>query len=216
MYGREANLAQYRSYGDTPQNVPRLGKKELKEHRLALEAWQGPGELLARADAIMDHIGKADFFNQSGLAFVREAWAAGKFGMERGVDAARLAPGAFPDFELRIGSVVESWEFTEADDERRRRGAEMSAGKGRDGDYLNVVERAPRELWRVCQAKARKRYGEKVSLLVLLNIPSYGARQQETIESFPASTAPAKDVFSEVWVLWNGRAYPVWRNSRAV
>jgi hypothetical protein len=210
------NLAKYRSYGDTRENMPRLDNKDLKEHRLALEAWQRPEELLARADAIMDQMGKADFFNQSGLAFVREAWAAGKFGIERGVDAARLAPDAFPDFELRVGSAVEGWEFTEADDERRRRGEEMSAGKGRDGDYLNVVERAPEELERVCQTKARKRYGEKVRLLVLLNIPSYGARQQETIESFRPSTAPAKDVFSEVWVLWNSRAYPVWRNGRAV
>ena len=181
-----------------------------------MESWQRPEELLARADRIMDQMGKVDFFNQGGLAFVREAWAAGKFGIERGADAVRLAPNGFPDFELRVGSAVESWEFTEADDERRRRGEEMSAGKGRDSDYLNVIERAPEELRRVCQIKARKHYGEKVSLLVLLNIPSFGARQQETIESFPVSTAPARNVFSEVWVLWNGRVYPVWRNGHRV
>jgi hypothetical protein len=49
----------------------------------------------------------------------------------------------------------------------------------------------------------------------LLNIPSFGARYEETIASFPQSTAPAKDAFSEVWVLWNDRAYAVWRDGAA-
>lgn len=190
--------------------MPRLTKQQLAHHRAAFEKWQSPQGLLIKADEIMNYMGSEDFFNQPGLAFVREAWAASKFGLERKVESVRLVQGEFPDFELRVGTRIEQWEFTEADVEARRRGSEYRRGEYRGGNFLDHIEQAPYAIRRACESKVGKRYTKKVGLLVLLNIPSFGARQEETLASFPDSTASAKDAFSEVWVLWNNRAYPVW------
>ena len=46
--------------------------------------------------------------------------------------------------------------------------------------------------------------------------PGFGARQEETLASLPDATSPAKDAFSEVWVLWDDRAFLVWRDGQAV
>jgi len=190
--------------------VPRLTTQQLEQHRAAFEKWESPQDLLDKADGIMDYMGSEDCFNQPGLAFVREAWAASKFGLERNVETVRLVHGEFPDFELRIGARSEQWEFTEADIGERRRGLEYRRREYRGGNYLDHIDQAPNAIRRACESKAGKHYTKKVGLLVLLNIPSFGARQEETMASFPDSTAPAKDAFSEVWVLWNNRAYPVW------
>ena len=191
--------------------MPRLTAQQLEQHRAAFEKWQSPQDFLSKADGLMEHMGSEDFFNQPGLAFVREAWAASKFGLERKVESVRLVQGEFPDFEFRVAARIEQWEFTEADVEERRRGLEYRRGEYRNGNYLAHIEQAPHAIKRACESKAAKRYTKKVGLLVLLNIPSFGARQEETVASFPDSTAPAKDAFTEVWVLWNNRAHLVWQ-----
>ena len=190
--------------------MPRLTTPELEQYLADFQQWQSPQDLLNKAGGVMDYMGSEDFFNQPGLAFVREAWAASKFGLERDAESVRLVPSEFPDLELRIGTSVEQWELTEADVKERRRGLEYRGGEYRGGNYLEHIEQAPGSIRRACERKATKRYTQKVGLLVLLNIPSFGAHQEETIASFPDSTAVAKDAFSEVWVLWNNRAYAVW------
>jgi hypothetical protein len=196
--------------------MPRLTKQQLKQHRADFGKWHSPQDLLKKVDDINDSMNGDDFFNQPGLTFVREAWAASKFALERKAESVRLAQGEFPDFELRIGTGVEQWEFTEADVVGRQRGLEYRRGEYRGGDYINQIEQAPAAIKQACESKAGKRYTKKVGLLVLLNIPSFGARQEETLASFSDSTAPAKDAFSEVWVLWNNRAYPVWNAGQRV
>lgn len=190
--------------------MPRLSKEQLDEHRAAFEKWQTPDEMLTRARAINDDMGAESFFNQPGLQFARDAWSAAKFGIARGVKAIRLSEGQFPDFEIRTESGMEGWEVTEADVDGRQRGLEYRQGKYRNGDYLNAIKKAPAAIRRVCAGKVDKSYSEKVGLLILLNIPSFGASQEETVESFASSTSPAKDVFREVCILWNDRTYPVW------
>src|SRR5439155_5363968 len=114
--------------------VPRLTTQQLEQHRAAFEKWESPQDLLDKADGIMDYMGSEDCFNQPGLAFVREAWAASKFGLERNVETVRLVHGEFPDFEFRISTRIEQWEFTEADVGERRRGLEYRRGEYRGGN----------------------------------------------------------------------------------
>lgn len=158
-------------------------------------------------------MGGADFFNQPGMQFIREGWAAGKFGAARGAEAMRLVPELerWPDFEMRLYDHVTQWEFTEAD-VTRHRGLEYRKRKPRNGNYLAAIEHAPGAIRCAAIAKVEKRYAGVANLLVYLNIPSFGARQAETVGSFAECTAPAKDAFTEIWVLWNDRAYPVWRH----
>ena len=164
----------------------------------------------------MEYMDSEDFFNQPGVEFIREAWAAAKFAAARNADAVRLvaAQERWPDFEIRLAGQVDSWEFTEAD-VKRERGREYREGSPRaDGDYIALIDHAPQAICSASARKAAKGYAGRAGLLIYLNIPSFGARQLETIESFPRCTASAKDAFREIWVLWKDRAYVVWQDGR--
>ena len=103
----------------------RLAKGQVLQHRAALEQWQKPGEMLKRARTLMDLLGNADLFNQPGVDFIVEAWAAAQFAKGRHAFAVRLvgARDQWPDFEIRTRRrEIEPWEFTEVDDPGRRRG----------------------------------------------------------------------------------------------
>ena len=52
----------------------------------------------------------------------------------------------------------------------------------------------------------------RAALLVYPNISEYGIRQREIEASLRNATAPAKNAFTAVWVLWKDRAYHVWQN----
>jgi hypothetical protein len=45
-----------------------------------------------------------------------------------------------------------------------------------------------------------------------LNIDEYGIRQAEIDASMSESTAPAKNAFQEVWVLWKAQLYRLWND----
>lgn len=174
----------------------------------------------------MNSMSGEDLFNQPGIEFIREGWAAATFGIAREADSVRLVAATvrWPDFEIRLNQRVESWEFTEADVPGRRRGQEYRDDPLMTGDkalgldhtenYMARAERAPEAIRARCMAKAAKRYDGRAALLIYLNISDFGTRHQEIVKSFPEATAPAKDAFTEVWVLWKARVYPVWRDGR--
>lgn len=204
--------------------MARMTKDQIKHHRAAFEQWQGPADMLHQCERISDGMTGAEFFNQPGIQFVRDAWAAATFGELRSVDEVRLVPETdrWPDFELRHNSTVERWEVTEADIPERRRGQEyrhdpLGAGDPLLGldhleNYIAMAERAPEAIRKACAKKANKEYAGRASLLVYLNIADFGVRHDEILRSLGDASAPAKDKFTEVCVLWKGRAYTAWRD----
>jgi len=76
------------------------------------------------------------------------------------------------------------------------------------------VSSAPAAIRARCGAKAAKKYRGRASLLIYLNISDFGTHHSETVASFSDATAPAKDAFREIWVLWKDRAYAVWKDGR--
>ena len=207
--------------------MTRLAKKEIERHRATLEVWQTPSAMLKRARRLMDHMGDEDLFNQPGVDFITDAWGAAQFGKGRHVLAVRLVPQReqWPDFEIRTRRrTIERWEFTEVDKPRRRRGLEMRrmahrraagrlASEGERWEQLMAqAERVPRWIKRRCRAKAKKFYAGRAGLLVYLNWSDYGARRAEIEGCFIGATAPAKNAFTEVWVLWGARLYRTWRD----
>jgi len=62
---------------------------------------------------MMDYLGSADLFNQPGLGFIREGWAAATFAQARDANIVRLVAEKerWPDFELRVGGLTDSWEI---------------------------------------------------------------------------------------------------------
>jgi hypothetical protein len=197
--------------------MPRLTNKEIIELKRQLFQWQLPDTMLHLVDGTMDQTGSVDLFNQGGLAFLRDAWIAAKFGQIRQAKQVRLVSETWPDFELQIGDRIEAFEAVEADDPERRRGDEYrnSTGEIKQDpveDWIARADQASTWLEIACQKKAGKHYGARVNLVVYLNISEYGIRQKEVEGSFSSSTAAAKNDFDTVWILWKDQAHLVWKS----
>jgi hypothetical protein len=196
-----------------------LTSEEIDLEAKWLSEWHTPAEMAQCVDSLMDRLGSADLFNQPGLEWLRDAWGAATFGALRNASSARLVREPWPDFEVRVDGRVEAFEFTEADLEGRRRGAEYrDAGEGVEDDPLEEwIERAnqvPARLKDAAERKAAKRYPVSASLLIYLNINEYGIRQAEIEACFGPTTDCARDAFKSVWILWKQRAYEVWPGDR--
>jgi hypothetical protein len=208
----------------------RLEKNQIKQHRAALELWQRPSEMLTVVRKLMNLMGNTDLFNQPGVDFITEAWAAAQFAKGRRALSVRLidAHEQWPDFEVRTRTrEMVQWEFTEVDDPDRRRGQEMKLAERRRAAGGATSEPVPLDAitaqtgevpdWirKRCGEKVNKHYSERVGLLIYLNWGNYGLKEEEIEQTFPSATACAKDSFKEVWLLWNLRLYRTWRSGLA-
>ena len=69
---------------------------------MRLAQWQTPQAMHAVTEATVNALGSANLFNQSGLAFLRDAWIAAQFGEMQKAEQVRLVSDNWPDFELII------------------------------------------------------------------------------------------------------------------
>jgi len=214
--------------------MPKLKKHEIKQHRAWFQEWRDSSEMLEYANCLMDDMASdtpgefgnisAHLFNQTGVGFIHEAWAAATFAGYRNADKVRLAREDPPDFQLCTADGIENWELTEALDANRRRGAEYSesaarAARGEDDLELDPIEnwhararQIPIRLKECATKKAAKNYSPDTRLLIYLNIDDgFGTRQKEVEECMADSTKPAKNDFAEVWGLWKHQTYPLWQ-----
>ena len=195
--------------------MKRLAPDEIADLTKRLAVWQTPQAMHGLVEATMNSLGSTNVFNQSGLAFLRDAWIAAEFGEMRNAEKAQLVSDNWPDFELLIGGRVEAFEAVEADDPERRRGVEYREGIGKVEDYpvedwVACAEQAPAWLEAACRKKAGKLYGGRTNLVIYLNLSEFGIRQSEVEACFPSATEAVNDTFEAVWVLWKKRAYQVW------
>ena len=194
--------------------------KRLERHeKVNLEArlcrWQTPQDMQALVADAMDCLGSSNLFNQTGLAFLRDAWIAAEFGLSWNAETARLVTENWPDFELSAGGKVQAFEAVEADDPMRRRGDEYRYGVGEVEDdpiedWIFRSEQAPCWIEAACRKKLAKRYAGDASLVIYLNMNEYGIRQVEVEACFASATDSAKNHFESVWILWKSRGYQVW------
>ena len=195
--------------------MKRLTRDEIDHLKRRLAEWQTPQAMDAVMNKTMNSLGSTNLFNQSGLAFIRDAWIAANFGKVRGAEKVRLVEDSWPDFELLIRDQVEAFEAVEADNPERRRGKEYRDGIGEVEDdpvedWIARAEQAPAWLQAACGKKTRKCYGARANLVIYLNLMEYGIRQSEVEACFRSSTEDARDAFETVWVLWKQQAYQVW------
>ena len=103
----------------------RLTSDEVREAHGRLCHWQRCDDMRIATEQLMDKLDTEDLFNQGGLTFIPEAWAAAKFGDKRGAASIRLVAEDRPDCELKFSSgAVEAFETVEADVSGRKRGLE--------------------------------------------------------------------------------------------
>ena len=192
--------------------------------------WHSPSEVALYLEKIIDEIGVVVFFNQAGLAFLRDAWAAAKFasklkGEEKDCHI-RLVSGEWPDFEIRDADTILAFECVEADIPGRRRGEEIrketesaeSSGLIVEDDpvedWVKRADQVPLALSIAAEKKAAKSYSSGANLLIYLNIDEYGIRQNEIISAMVRSTGAARHSFTSVWVLWKSKVFCVWQDGQ--
>jgi hypothetical protein len=153
--------------------------------------------------------------------FVRDAWIARSFAEARGLTAVRLCCDGWPDFEvMEKDGAIWKFEATEADDPNRRRDDEYKEIMRKEALGLSVLEHDPVENWltplkarnyltTAVKRKASKRYSVDVSLVIYLIGSSYGVDTAKIEAVFEEAVASVEHTFLSVWVLWNGRLYPL-------
>lgn len=153
--------------------------------------------------------------------WLRDAWLASRFAEAVAARSVRLIapPRTRPDFEvlLRNGHVLKV-EATEADMPGRRRGDEYrkwaAEGYPARADLIeNWVQRReaiPAALRSAAERKAAGGYPPGTSLLIYLNLGTYGRWRTDIERNFATWTKPANRAFSSVWILWGERVYRCW------
>jgi hypothetical protein len=152
-----------------------------------------------------------EIFNNPRLNFLLDAWALAEFVRQKAVDEVRLADPSeqWPDGYVKIGEKVENVEATMAIMPGRRLGAEYRFPDKLELDPVdNWVERAeaiPGSLEKAINAKAQKRYGSKMWLVVYLNINEYGISQAKTEQAIADIKQRYAQSFDQVFVIWKDK-----------
>jgi hypothetical protein len=190
----------------------------LKAWRAELSQWAQPDVFRSRVDELkVPLLRDRLFFHQAGLEFLRDAWTAGRVATALSCDAVRLVSAPQPDFEVRCEDQIQQFEATEADMDGRRRGDEPEQpGPQYDPveNWRRRFEAIPAALDRVVAKKVGKEYPPNVGLVIYLNLGCYGAYVDEGVPILRQGTAPAKDKFKLVFVMWEGILYKFWENGK--
>ena len=203
----------------------RLTSDEVREAHGRLCHWQRCDDMRIATEQLMDKLDTEDLFNQGGLTFIPEAWAAAKFGDKRGAASIRLVAEDRPDCELKFSSgAVEAFEIVEADVSGRKRGLEYrgrtSFNKARDWpiEEWATPEQAREVIQTAAQKKADKAreltakgtpYPPGTALLIYLNISDFGANHEAIKAEFASAVQVATSWFSSIWILWKDVPYHV-------
>lgn len=204
----------------------RLSETELDDGKRSLGEWLTLSDMKTHVDRLMHRLG-CDFFHQSGVEFIREAWVAADFGPKRGATEVRLiVEEPRPDIALCFsGGEIEIYEIVEADRLGRKRGDEYRAWKEAGNPIIEwpveewaTAEQAREALRHRAEIKAKRaadlmaqgtRYPPETRLLFHLNLADFGAHTAEIEEIMPAAIEPARPWFASVWVNWKLKAYQV-------
>lgn len=204
----------------------RLSKTERRQWLARLSAFQTPGEMKEHVRALK-RLFRERLLIRSGFDFYRDAATAADFAAARRASRVRLWPGDRPDFEMETEVGIQQFEVVEADTEGRKRGKEyeeilpqLDAGElvvehVDEGDFLTSGQ-AEKMLRRAAEEKARKGYDPTIGLVIRLNPGDFDFDHDAIVACMETATEPASGAFVEVWVLWKGAAYPLWKAGKAV
>lgn len=104
----------------------RHSKAELDVWRSKFQCFNDPFQFEQLFDELHEIIGYEEFYKRGGLQFMREAFAAAKFGQLTNADNVQLIPeqAISNDCEVKVGSKTSIYEITEVLETFRRRGSE--------------------------------------------------------------------------------------------
>jgi hypothetical protein len=189
-----------------------LSADPLRIERGKLESWSTPEEFRSRVDALAAKFSLEDRFNSPHLSFLHDAILLCEFALKLGgTKSVRLAIefDRFPDgFLTTKDNKTLNVEVTEADHEDRHRGDEYKGGgkaKQRPTDDSEGVNVISKELERVIQKKARKRYKPKPTLVVWLNLDKQEINEEDVVSVLGSTRAQHAASFENIFLLWRGK-----------
>jgi hypothetical protein len=197
-----------------------ISDEKLAAHEKWFSQWRSPLEFRQRLDVLMQQlkdgtgVGDVQFFNDSAIKFVANAWVASRFATARAADAVRIVleqTEQWPDCKLSIGSEESSYEITGAYEEGRLLGKEykdaMSGPAMVLDDWAAALAAVPGSVERAAKLKASKNYDPGLAGLVIyvLNSGDYGwsVNPPALLKARAAlhkASLPAKEVCRDVWV----------------
>ena len=192
--------------------TPSVSDQELKIEREKLEVWCTPQEFHDKVDALAAKFSLEERFNSPRLSFLHDATLVAEFALKLdGAKSVRLATkfDQFPDgFVTTKDDKTLKVEVTEADHEDRRRGEEYKDGakaKVRPSDDSEGVNVISKELERIIQKKARKRYHPKPTLVVYLNLDKTEIEESGVVATLEETRRKHAGSFEEIFILWRGK-----------
>jgi len=198
----------------------------------AIAAWQTllsqpmpPGHLVEYAECLNRVMGEA-LIIKPGSSWARESHLGARFSKALNAQAVWLQDQ--PDLIL-IGpdGVQRRYELTEAlepgrrrnqeyREDRAKRAAGQSAARAYDPDNVDSTKEALRKASAAKASKADIYASEPTGLVIYLNTDLHAFRECVSLleASLHDETSSASQSFCEVWVLWAGRLYLVWRDGK--
>ena len=202
-----------------------LSAAEVAAWRHLLAQPMPPRRLAEYAKCLGRVLGEA-FITGPGSTWARESHLGARFA--NAISAQLVCLQERPDLILvRADGVRQAYELTEALEPNRRRNqeyredrAKLSAGESAARLYVpDNIDSTKAALRNAAASKAKKAadYGiEPTGLVIYLNTDLHSF--SECVSALEASlheeTSSAAQKFSEIWVLWSGRLYLVWRSGK--
>jgi hypothetical protein len=189
--------------------TPSVSDQELQIEREKLEIWCAPQEFHDKVDALAAKFSLEERFNSPRLSFLHDAILVAEFALKLdGAKSVRLATKLeqFPDgFVTAKDNKTLKVEVTEADHEDRRRGDEYKDGgkaKDRPSDDSEGVNVISKELERIIQKKARKRYNPKPTLVAYLNLDKEEIDESDVVAALESIRKKYAESFEKIFILW--------------
>jgi len=185
--------------------------------------WHDPDGLFEQVQRKLEPWDNARLFSDPAFQPVLDAWIAAKFAAIRNtVHCCRvrlIEPGDFPDFELMVNGRDQAFEATEADRLFRKRGDEYRRSQQQRlygdspphdlGGHEELRESAAKAIEAAVSRKMAKKYGCRVNLIILVNVPTF-AEDPIPIGELAELTQPACDEFLSTWLLWSNKVIRTW------
>ncbi|MBF0620953.1 MAG: hypothetical protein HQL54_03420 [Magnetococcales bacterium] len=192
--------------------MTRLSKIEIQKLESKLSTWFQPKDMLTCFRQISNDIGSEVFFNQAGLAFLRDAYIGAKFGKIRNANKVRLITENQPDFEIIINKTTMKFEATEVLRKGRRRGSEYQPKCTGEvvfcsPDELEVdEEQILQSIKDAINNKNKRYYPPDTHLIAYVNIPFIMWYDRDSILTRLKKYTQSQCIqFQSVWILWNDR-----------
>jgi hypothetical protein len=188
-----------------------------------LNQWHDPDGLFKQVQRTLEPLDNCRLFSDPAFQPFFDTWIAAKFAAIRSTvqpcKVRLLEPGSFPDFELLVNGRNEPFEATEADRLDRRVGDEYRKGGHQNRSGLcGAHDVSEHDEFRQCAVnaievavirKVSKKYGCKVHLVILVNVPTF-VENSVSIEKFVELTRPAANMFLSTWILWSNKVIRTW------